>query len=167
MAAASSAPLPRRAGFRVWIPQLGQHYPNQLQQQSLNQECHVRSKGSSSHHHVWLRIFRAALLPGRHWSRERDPCAHINICKAAAEWPALHPGAACQGPLGPLSVLMEQSAHRTDTLCLVARCTHQPEREHSWHYSQPACLHKLVPSSLCNIDGGKHEKGPPPLRFTM
>lgn len=100
--------LPRRAGFRVWIPQVGQRYPNQLQQQSLNQECHVRSKGSSSHRHVWLRIFRAPLLPGRHWSWERDPCAHRNICKAAAERPALHPGAACQGPLGPLSVLMEQ-----------------------------------------------------------
>lgn len=37
--------------------------PDWPQQQSANQEYHVKSKGNSSNHHIQLRIFRAASIP--------------------------------------------------------------------------------------------------------
>lgn len=55
-------PSPEELDLGCDSPQV-EHYPNQLQQLSLNQECHVKPKGNSSNHYVQLRIFRAARLP--------------------------------------------------------------------------------------------------------
>lgn len=57
--------LPQKSWTGLWIPQVRQHYLNQLQQQNPNQKCHIISKGDSSHRHIQLSSCHLCQTPER------------------------------------------------------------------------------------------------------